>query len=126
MSDVFSDGLKSLPYASSGRSNAVTQLLEYQQYLRATLYNELGLNANFNMKRAQLSEGEVDVNREALLPFVDDMKRTRVEAYERVNRMYGTNIKVDFYSSWQIAEEIMDSMGRGTENEKTGTEGSNE
>ncbi len=124
MSDVFSEGLKSLPYASSGRSNAVTQLLEYQQYLRATLYNELGLNANFNMKRAQLSEGEVDVNREALLPFVDDMKRTRIEAYERVNRMYGTSIKVDFYSSWQIAEEIMDGMGES--NAQTNLNGNNE
>lgn len=118
-SSKFSDGLKTLPYSVSGHSNSVLQLIEYQQYLKASLYNELGLNANYNMKRSQLNDGEIEVNRESLLPYVDDMKRCRKEDFDAFNRKYGTNIKVDYFSSWAMAEELADSVNEGMIEDET-------
>ena len=55
---AFLDGIKTLPYASSGSTNNITQLIELQQYLKASLFNDLGLSANYNMKREAINSGE--------------------------------------------------------------------
>lgn len=81
-------------------SNAIIQLIELQQYLKASWFNEIGLNTNFNMKREYLSEEEIAANTDMLLPLVDDMLRCRQEALERINAMFGTNITVSKNSSW--------------------------
>ena len=70
-------------------------------------YNDLGLNANYNMKRESISASESDLNEDALLPFIDDMLQQRKLLAENVNAKFGTNIKVDLASSWKkIRKEI--------------------
>ncbi len=98
---AFLEGLKALPYGSQGNSNQFTQLIETEQYLKAGWFNDIGLNANYNMKREALSTAESQLNDDALLPLVDDLLRCRKNAIEKVNEKYGTNITVDLFSSWQ-------------------------
>lgn len=81
-------------------ANVIIQLIELQQYLKASWYNEIGLNANFNMKREYQSEEELQANTDVLLPLVDDMLKCRKDAIEQVNKFYGTNINVRKNSSW--------------------------
>lgn len=76
------------------------QFIEYHQYLKGSMYNELGLNANYNMKREALGAGESGLNADILFPLVDDMLNNRQECLDEVNKKYGTNIKVDFNSTW--------------------------
>lgn len=76
------------------------ELFEYHQYLRAGLFNEIGLNANFNMKRERLTAGEVEMNSESLYPFIDNMMMCRESALDEVNELFGTDISVEFNSSW--------------------------
>lgn len=84
-----------------------TDLIEYQQYLKASWFNEIGLNANYNMKREKLSTTESQMNNDALLPLVEDMLENRRECLKQVNAMFGCNIEVDFASSWErLLEEI--------------------
>src|SRR5699024_4715632 len=64
------------------------------------LYNEIGLNANYNMKRERLNTSEVEMNSEALYPLVDNMLYNRRLAVEEINEKFGTNISVEFNSSW--------------------------
>ena len=82
-------------------ANVIIQLIELQQYLKASWYNEIGLNANFNMKREYQSEEELQANTDVLLPLVDDMLKCRKDAIEQVNKFYGTNISVRKNSSWE-------------------------
>ena len=77
------------------------QLIELQQYLKASWFNELGLDANFNMKREYLSEEEINLSSNAFLPLIDNMLECRQEALEFVNREYGTNITVSKNSAWE-------------------------
>ena len=90
--DVMGTGVQS--------SNSIIQLIELQQYLKASWFNEIGLNTNFNMKREYLSEEEIAANTDMLLPLVDNMLKCRQEALERINAMYGTSISVEKNSSW--------------------------
>ena len=97
--NLFLEGIKAQPYSNSLRT--FTDLIEYQQYLKASWYNEIGLNANYNMKREKLSTTESQMNNDALLPLVDQMLRSRQEAAEQINEMFGTDIHVEFASSWE-------------------------
>ena len=91
------DGVKS---HQAGRSHPVTSLIEFQQYMKASMYNEIGLNANFNMKRERLNSAEVLQNEDTIYPFVDNMMKCRLVAVEKINEMYGTEIDVDYGSVW--------------------------
>lgn len=81
-------------------ANLIIQLIELQQYLKASWFNEIGLNANYNMKREYLSEEELAANTDALLPLVDDMLQCRKDALDFVNKHYGTSITVEKNSAW--------------------------
>lgn len=87
--------------ASSVNSTvSMTELFEFEQYIKASLYNEIGLSANYNMKRERLTSAEVETNTDNLYPLVDDMINQRRKAVEKINEMFGTNIEVEFNSSW--------------------------
>lgn len=100
-------------------SNTITNLIEYHQYLKASLYNELGLNANYNMKRESINSNESQLNDDMLHPLIDDMLARRREALEEVNKMFGTNITVDFNGAWLTNEKeeqlTLDQMETATE-----------
>ena len=76
---------------------------------------DLGLNANYNMKRERLNTQEVSMNVDALMPFVDSMLTERVEGVKRVNEMFGTDITVTLGSSWKIEHENYLSLLQATE-----------
>ena len=122
-SNEFLDGLKAQPVQGSMRT--FTDLIEYQQYLKASWYNEIGLNANYNMKREKLSTTESQMNNDALLPLVDDMLEQRRLGVERINEMFGTNISVDFASSWKklIEEFESNQLDSGGDIDESGTDG---
>lgn len=97
----FFEGIKVQPTGATSNSNILTNLIEMMQYTKASWYNEIGLNANYNMKRESINSGESQLNNDALLPLVDDMLKNRKIAANKVNEMFGTKISVDFASSWE-------------------------
>lgn len=96
----FLDGVKSQVYGNTANSNAITNLIEHEQYIKASWFNELGLNANYNMKREAINSGESQLNDDMLLPLVDNMLECRKNGLEKVNKMFDTNITVRLASSW--------------------------
>lgn len=118
----FLNGMQALPMTNSQRT--FTDLIEYQQYIKASWFNEIGLNANYNMKREKLSTTESQMNSDALLPLVDDMLENRQTAIDEINAMFGTNITVRFASSWEkLLEEFQQESNQldgGDMNDDTG------
>lgn len=101
--------LATKPFATGGQTNAMSQLIEMHQYLKASFLNEIGLNANYNMKRERINSAESELNNDGLLPLVDDMLREREDALVEINKMFGTDIKVEKASAWefrQLAAEV--------------------
>lgn len=94
-----------LQTAPTSNTAYISQLIELVQYYRASLCNDLGLNANYNMKRERLNLGETSMNIDILLPYVDDMLRERQKGAEAINAKYGTEITVELNSTWQLERE---------------------
>lgn len=98
--NAFLEGIK-VHQAGSAPPNGIIQFIELQQYLKASWFNEIGLNTNFNMKREYLSAEEIAANTDVLLPLVDDMLHNREKACERINSMFGLNVSVHKNSAWE-------------------------
>ena len=109
-------GIETQPYGNTGSTNAIQNLIELQQYLKASQYNDLGLNANYNMKRESLNSTESQLNDDALMPFIDDMIKNREEGLDQFNKMFGTNIKVKKASAWEDNQQENDLSHEGEKN----------
>ncbi len=105
--------------APTTNSMYITQLIELIQYYKASMYNELGLNANYNMKRERLNLGEVSMNVDALLPYVDNMLRERQNAVEKINKMFNTEISVKLASSWSLERDNYNALAADLETTET-------
>lgn len=114
---AFFNGVK-LQNTQASNSQQLTQFVEVIQYYKANLLNELGLNANYNMKRERLNRNEVSMNIDVLLPFVDNMLYERQQAVEAINAMFGTEITVDLSSSWKTTHEQNDQLEQAVETPK--------
>lgn len=112
---------------STQSANQITQLIELLQYFKASAFNEIGLNANYNLKRERLNTSEVQMNVDALNPYVDNMLQERKKAVDKINAMFGTEISVELASSWAIRkEENKTENEEENEDNKTNTSNSGE
>ncbi len=134
----FLDGIR-MQNPPSNNGSYLTQFIELHQYLVGSFYNEVGLNANYNMKREALSESETGLNDDSLMPLCEDMLRCRREDMASVNSLFGTSIEVDFDSSWlsntierllnlkqqssEASSQLANPAPMGVSNEETGNEG---
>lgn len=96
-SDEFFEGIRSHDFYKQAY---IKDLIESIQYIKGSWYNELGLSAQFNMKREAINEAEATMNEDILYPTVDTMLECRQFALDKVNAMYGTNITVELNSIW--------------------------
>lgn len=104
----FVEGIKVSDASGSGATNTITQLLELQQYLKASWYNEIGLNSNFNMKSQYVSSEELNSTADIMLPLIDNMFECRKTAVDEINSIFGTNITVEKDSAWMKKQQQAD------------------
>lgn len=105
----FLEGIK-VTSTGQGNSNIIIQLIELQQYLKASWYNEIGLNSNFNMKRQYMSTDEINSAADIMLPLIDNMLRCRQIAIAEINKFFGTDITVEKDSAWQKKQQQADMV----------------
>ena len=105
----FFEGIRVQPL-QNGANQTIKNLIELHQYLKASELQELGINANFNMKREALNSAESALNTDALIPLLDDMLHCRQEFVDKLNKRYGTNITVKLHG---IFDHYKDENGDG-------------
>lgn len=103
-------------------ADCLVPLIEYHQYTKASFLNDIGLNANYNMKREAINSNESQLNDDMLKPLIDNMLQMRKEAVEEINKMYDLNITVEFNSAWKSNEETEDAEVSKMEAEVESTE----
>lgn len=102
----FLDGIR-MQTPPTNNGSYLTQFIELHQFLTGTFFHEIGINANFNMKREAINEAESSINENSLLPLCEVMLMVRKQDVEKINDMYGLDIQVDFSSAWEkMIEEI--------------------
>ena len=104
----FFDGIKAQGMTQSF-SQLIPQMIELTQYIKASALNEIGLNANYNMKKERITEQEYTLNIDALMPFAENMLNCRKKAVEKINKMYGLNIEVSLNSVWEVNQSELES-----------------
>lgn len=112
----FFEGIKAQPLMSSG-AQTIQNLIELQQYIKASFYNEIGLNCNYNMKREAINSDEAQMNGDALLTLYEDMFENISAGMNEVNELYGTNITVRRNDPWQTIKEEQNEEPEETEPE---------
>lgn len=85
---------------NSKQTATFADLYGYQQFIIAQLNNTIGLATNNNMKRERLTTNEIEINKNASYPLVDNMLRNRQQAVEQINKMFGLDITVGYSSIW--------------------------
>ena len=115
----FFEGVKLQSY--NGSEQIVSQLIQLSQYIKATAFNDIGLNANFNMKKERLITKEINVNESALLPLVENMLEERKNAVKKINEMFDTNINVDLACVWKEQVDIHEKNNNVTNTEDSET-----
>ena len=108
--------------ASTTSVTDFADLYGYHQFLTAELNNLIGLATNNNMKRERLTTNEIEVNKNASYPFTDNMLRNRQTAVDKINKMFGTDIKVEYSSIWGSTNEGTDiTNNNGSDHDQSDT-----
>ena len=117
--NLFTEGINVDPYSNSAKSS-LTDLIEFEQYCKASEFNEIGLNANYNMKRESINGNEADLNNDILMPLIDDMRICRENALEEIEKIFGVHIEVELDGAWEDNQiEINESQSELAGEEKS-------
>lgn len=80
------------------------ELIEAHQYILAQFYNEIGVQAGYNMKRERLNTAEVELGNGALEYNIADIVKHIKEGFDRANKLFGTEISVRLKQEVELAE----------------------
>ena len=94
---------------NSKQTATFADLYGYQQFIIAQLNNTIGLATNNNMKRERLTTNEIEVNKNASYPLVDNMLKNRQQAVEAINKMFDVNVSVEYSSIWRGINDNSDN-----------------
>ena len=94
---------------NSKQTATFADLYGYQQFIIAQLNNTIGLATNNNMKRERLTTNEIEVNKNASYPLVDNMLKNRQQAVDAINEMFDVNISVEYSSIWRGINDNSDN-----------------
>ncbi len=93
--------------------DGVNDLLIARDKILEMFYRDLGVKM-YQPKKAQVSTDEVASNDQLLLISTDDMLKTRIEGIERVNNMFGTDIRVTLNDKFNVKENGSDERQNDT------------
>lgn len=102
-----SEAIKVWPFSQSA-TGAIKETLESIQYILASFYNGIGVQAQFNMKREAINSSESGLNELALRPSPDSMLKARREGLEWLKKTFPglfDGASVDFSSAWKLQEK---------------------
>lgn len=106
---------------NSKQTATFSDLYGYQQFIIAQLNNTIGLATNNNMKRERLTTNEIEVNKNASYPLVDNMLKNRQQAVGAINEMFDVDISVEYSSIWRgINDNSDNSISDNGNNENNG------
>lgn len=106
---------------ASQAHQVITELIELHQYILSQMYMEIGIPDNYNMKRERLTSKEAGMMDNKPKISLEDMFEERCLFCDRINNMYGTNIRVDINERWDMYDDSEESDS-GVQDERTDAE----
>lgn len=91
------DSLSVNPLADHKDFQSVIQL---NKFYYSDFFQKIGLTNLYNNVHDRISATETQFTATSIYPFVDNMKKNREQAIEKINKLFGLNVSVEFTSSW--------------------------
>ena len=76
------------------------QIIELNKFYFSDYFQKIGLTNLYNNVHDRISATETEFTATSIYPYVDNMKRNRDIAVEKINSMFGLSVTVEFSSSW--------------------------
>lgn len=95
LSEDILNKITATPLGNSGQNNTIMTLIEAHQYILASFYNEIGIAGQWNMKRERVNTAETELMTGSLDVSVYNMIKNLKDAVEKINELFGTDIKVE-------------------------------
>ena len=105
---------------TAGSNTTLLPLIEHHQYIKSEWLSDLGLDSNWNGKREAVNSAETALNKDYLMPLIDQMLLQREKALEKIEKLFGYRIKVRLSSSWAVNADEEESELEKLENEAEG------
>ena len=105
LSEDILNKITATPLGSSGQNNTIMTLIEAHQYILASFYNEIGIAGQWNMKRERVNTAETELMTGSLDVSVYNMIKNLKSAVEKINELFGTDIKVELNEEVITSEE---------------------
>lgn len=102
--DDFNQSIITQPVESNTASVNLNSLIELRQYIISSFFNQFGIRSAFNMKRERINEAEVSLSDDSLYPNIDEMLNERKKGVAEINKIYKTEIEVEFSSTWKLLD----------------------
>ena len=75
-------------------------VIELNKFYYSDFFQKIGLTNLYNNVHDRISATETEFTATSIYPFVDNMKKNREAAIEKINQLFGLNVTVEFTSSW--------------------------
>lgn len=115
---------------TSGNNTTLLPLIEHHQYIKSEWLADIGLDSNWNGKREAVNSAETALNKDYLMPLIDQMLLQRQKALERLKELWGYDIKVTLSSSWETnskeEDAELDALENAADDTPDSTEGGEE
>ena len=88
------------------------QIIELNKFFYSDYFQKIGLTNLYNNIHDRISATETEFTATSIYPYVDNMKRNRDKAVEKINSMFGLSVTVEFSSSWDYRIKNGDNLSK--------------
>ena len=88
----------------------ISQIVELNKFFYSDYIQKIGLTNLYNNVHDRISATETEFTATSIYPYVDNMKRNRDMAVEKINAMFGLSVTVEFSSSWDYRIKNGDNL----------------
>lgn len=86
---------RNLEIAKSPMNDTLNDILIARDKVLANFFQDIGIKYRQEQKKAQLTEDEVEADEQILVIDVEQMREVQQEGFDRVNALFGTDIRVE-------------------------------
>lgn len=113
--------IKINPYLQGANlPETIRELVELRQYILANFYHALGINSNYNLKRAQISNKEIETNDDVLIVNTAEIIKQLTECCKEFTAKTGIELSVDYSEAWKQLKETETNTNETEEEPKEG------